>query len=208
MYTLYYAPGACSLSVHVTLEELGAEYKLHKVDMSKGEHKSPEFLKINPRGQVGALTTPDGSVSENAAMIIYLNDKHGNKLIPADGFERLKAMQWLMFANSGLHGAYSKVKHVESCGGSDEMIKKSCENVQAQWDEIEAELERNGTKFLAGDTITAGDVYATVVSNWSFIPNLPKFGPKTKELLKAVSTMPAYQRALEQEEIEYKALAA
>ena len=208
MYTLYYAPGACSLSVHVTLEELGVEYKLHKVDMAKGEHKSPEFLQINPRGQVGALTTPDGNVSENAAMIIYLNDKHGNKLIPAKGHERLKAMQWLMFANSNLHGAYSKVMLLKKIGASDDLIKKGCDNVQAQWDEVEAELERNGSKFLAGDNITAGDVYTTVVSNWSFIPHLPKFGPKTKELLKAVSSMPAYQRALEQEDVEYTALAA
>ncbi len=208
MYTLYYSPGVCSLSVHVTLEELGADYKLHKIDLSKGEHKSPEFLKINPRGQVGALTTPDGTVSENAAMIIYLNDKHGNKLIAKEGFQRLKDMQWLMFANANLHGAYSKVLMLKNIGASDDLIKKGCDNVQAQWDQIEAELERSGTKFLAGDKITAGDVYTTVVSNWSFIPHLPKFGPKTKELLKAVSTMPAYQRALEQEEVEYKALAA
>lgn len=208
MYTLYYAPGACSLSVHVILEELGVDYDLNRIDMSKGEHKSPEFLKINPRGQVGALTTPDGNVSENAAMIIYLNDKHGNKLIPAEGFDRLKAMQWLMFANSNLHGAYSKAMMIKRIGGTDEMIDKACDNIQAQWDEIEAELERTGQKFLAGDKITAGDIYTTVVSNWQFIPKLPTFGPKTKELLKAVSSMPSYQKALKDEDVEYKALAA
>lgn len=208
MYELYYAPGACSLSVHTVLEELGVDYKINKVDMGKGEHKSPEFLKINPRGQVGALITPDGNVSENAAMIIYLNDLNGYKVIPEKGFERLKAMQWLMFANSNLHGAYSKVMHVKKIGGSDELLTKSCEHVQEQWDQIEAELERTGKKFLAGDKPTAGDIYVTVVSNWSFIPKLPSFGLKTKALLEAVSSMPSYQIALQAEGVEYKALAA
>ena len=49
MYTLYYAPGACSMAVHIVLEELGVDYKTHKLDMGKGEHKAPEYLKINPK---------------------------------------------------------------------------------------------------------------------------------------------------------------
>jgi len=62
MYDLYYSPGVCSMSVHVALNELGVEFTPHKVDLMKGEHKEPEYLKINPRGQVGALNTPDGGV--------------------------------------------------------------------------------------------------------------------------------------------------
>ena len=207
MYTLYYAPGACSLSVHVTLEELGVEYELKKAKIHEKE-ADKELLKVNPRGQVGALVMPEGNASENAAMIIYLNDKHGNKLIPAEGIERFRALQWLMFANSNLHGAYSKVMFLKKNGADDALIDKGCDGVQKQWDDIEAELERTGNKFLAANEITARDIYATVVSNWQFIPKLPKFGPKTKELLKAVSSMPSYQKAIKTEEVEYKALAA
>ncbi|MBL4803598.1 MAG: glutathione S-transferase family protein [Alphaproteobacteria bacterium] len=205
MYTLYYSPGACSMSVHVTLEELGIEFEAKEVNLKKGEHKSDWYLEINPRGQVGALQTEDGLMSENAAMIIYLNDKHGHKVIPADGFARGKALQWLMFVNSTLHPAYGKAKFASEYG--EEASKQACDDVQAKWDAIERELERNDKPFLAGDEPTAGDIYATVCANWDFLEHLPTFGPRTQKLINAVSSRPAYQRAIATEQIEYKAAA-
>ena len=207
MYTLYYSPGACSMSVHITLEELGAEFEPVRVRISEGEHKKPEYLKINPRGQVGALMTPDGLMAENGAMIIYLNDKHGHKVIPAEGYERAKALQWLLFANSTLHPAYAKVGFARSLDVGDEAIAKARAGVQAKWDEVEEHLEREGTAFLAGDQATAGDIYAAVCANWSPPEHMPKFGPKTQNLLKSVVARPAYQRAIATEEIEYIAAA-
>ena len=54
MYTLYYSPGACSLIVHVLLEELGVAFNLEKAD-----GKSPEYrAKVNPKGKVPSLATP------------------------------------------------------------------------------------------------------------------------------------------------------
>lgn len=208
MYTLYYSPGVCSMSVHVALEEMGLDYKLHKVDLQKGEQRSLEYLKINPRGQVGALMTPDGLMSENAAMIIYLNDKHGKDLIPQDGYERAQALQWLMYANSTLHPAYSKGLFCKKNNADDALMKVACDGVQAQWDLVEQQLEESGGPFLMGERFSAGDIYVAVIANWQFIPYLPAFGPKTQEFLKAVTARPAYQASLVQEEVEYKALAA
>lgn len=207
MYELYYAAGTCSMAVHVTLEELGVTFELHRLDLSKGEHKEPEYLKINPRGQVSSLVTPDGILSENAAIIIYLNDKHGGKLLAEGEFDRAKALQWLMFANSGIHGAYSKCLFSIRNGASDDVIKAACNGVQDHWDQIEAHLEREGTAFLAGDSITAGDIYSAVVANWQFIPHLPTFGPKTQALIDAVSARPSFQAVLEREEVDYKVAA-
>lgn len=207
MYTLYYSPGACSMSVHVALEELGVDFKTYKVDLSKGEHKEPAYLAINPRGQVGALETSDGLMAENAAMIIYLNDKHGHKVIPAEGFERAKALQWLLFANSTLHPAYGKVGFARSTELGEDAIAKARAGVQAEWDGVEEYLEREGTEFLAGDKVTAGDIYAAVCANWSPLEHMPKFGPRTQNLLNKVIDRPAYQRAIATEEIEYKAAA-
>ena len=207
MYTLYYSPGACSMSVHITLEELGADFEAVRVSIADGEHKKPEYLKINPRGQVGALQTPDGLMAENAAMIIYLNDKHGHKVIPDSGFERAKALQWLLFANSTLHPAYGKVGFARSNDLGDNAIAAARAGVQEKWDEVEEHLEREGTDFLAGDQVTAGDIYLAVCANWSPPEHMPKFGPKTRNLLKSVVARPAYQRAIATEEIEYKAAA-
>jgi glutathione S-transferase len=148
-------------------------------------------------------------LSENAAIMIYLNDKHSGNLLNDDKgeYERAKAMLWLMFANSGLHGAYSKVLFCMKNGGDEKIIKKACDNVQSQWDEIEAHLNREGTKFLAGDDVTAGDIYTAVVANWQFIPHLPTFGEKTQILINTVSGMPSFQTVLANESVDYKAAA-
>lgn len=205
---LYYASGACSMAVHVVLEELGLDYEAQKIELSKGEHKQPAYLKINPRGEVAAMEIEGENCSENAAMIIYLNDKNNGKMIPKDGMPRMKAMQWLMFVNSGLHGAYSKFMFIKRNDESNKALLDAAQkNVQSKWDEIERHLNETGQKFLAGNEVTAADIYATVVANWSFINEMPKFGPKTKELLKAVSSRPTYQKVMEKEQVEYKAAA-
>lgn len=207
MYTLYYSPGVCSMSVHVSMRELGLDFKLHKIDLNKGEQRSPEYLKINPRGQVGALMTPDGLLTENAAMMIYLNDKHGGALIPKDGFARAKALQWLMYANSTIHPAYSKCLFAIRNGGSEAQIKTACEAVQSQWDLVEQQLTESGGPFLQGQHFGPGDIYTAVMANWQFIPHLPNFGSKTKAFLNAVTSRPAYIAAIQAEGIEYKAAA-
>lgn len=204
---LYYASGACSMAVHVLLEELGVDYEAQRVDLSSGEHKQPEYLKINPRGEVAAMEIDGEHVSENAAMMIYLNDKYNGSFVPKDGIERLKAMQWLMFANSGLHGAYSKFMFGKRNNANDEYIDAALKNVQKQWDEIERHLNDENIDFLAGDNVTVGDIYITVVANWGFIGDLPTFGPKTKALIKAVSSRPAYQKIIDAEDVDYKAAA-
>lgn len=207
MYTLYYTPGSCSMAVHAVLEELGASYKPHFLDRAAGELQSEEFLKINPRGQVAAIMTDEGPITENAAIIIYLNDKHDGALLGKSEYERAIALQWLAFVNSTLHPAYARFFMVAQNDGDEKMIKAVCDGVQKQWDEIERHLSETGNEYLAGDQVGAADIYAAVVANWSFIPHMPKFGEKTKAMLKKVSERPAFQAAVSAHEIEYKAAA-
>ena len=206
MYTLYYSPGVCSMSVHVTLEELGLDFEAKKVDLSKGEHKEPEYLKINPRGQVGALQTPGGIISENAAMIVYLNDEHEGELIPQAGYARAQALQWLMYANSTMHPAYAKALFAKKNEASDEIMKTACDGIQDQWNLVEGQLEQSGGPYLMGEHFGPGDIYLAVVANWKFIPHLPKFGEKTKKFLKTVTARPSFQAVLEREGVDYKAI--
>jgi len=194
------------MSVHVTLEELGLEFDAKKVDITKGEHKEPEYLKINPRGQVGALQTPGGLISENAAMIVYLNDEHDGDLIPHAGYARAQALQWLMYANATLHPSYAKAKVAMSDGVPDAVVTSACDGVQKQWDLVEKQLEESGGPFLMGEHFGPGDIYCAVIANWQFIAHLPKFGEKTKAFLKAVTARPSFQTVLEREGVEYKAV--
>lgn len=208
-YELYCLSGACSMGPHVILNELGQDVKLHMMDRETNQIKSPEFLKLNPRGQIPVLVEDGKAMREGAAMIVYLCDKHKSGLLPQSGWERAQALQWLMFANASLHPAYGRTgwlgKNMPEGDLQTNAVKEARKQIQGMWDEVETHLAAQGTTYLAGNSVTAGDIVMTVIANWN--PQNYTFGPKTKALLKAVTARPAYQKALAAEQVEYKAAA-
>ncbi len=207
-YKLYYSPGACSLAAHAILNEIGEKAEFIKTPTSDGSTRSAEFLKLNPFGGIPVLEENGKAINEGGAIITYLCDKHNSPLLPKSGWERATALKWLMFANSTLHPAYGRTFWISKNLPQDQQeaaLKTAREQIQKLWDTVESELEKQGTPYLNGNDITAGDILVTVIANWN--PQNYKFGPKTKALLKAVSSRPAYQKALATEEVEYKAAA-
>src|SRR5262244_4161040 len=85
----------------IMLEECGLPYKAIKVDLEKGEQKTPTYLKINPSGQIPAMVDPDRPggkplvLAQSGAIILYLAEKT-NKLLPRDPAKRASAQQWFM----------------------------------------------------------------------------------------------------------------
>lgn len=106
MPTLYYAPGTCALVTHIALEEAGAPYEAVRLDFSKGEQRSPEFLAINPHGRVPALVTDEGTITENLAILGYIADQHGaDGSVPrGNAFETARTMQLLSWLSGTVHG--------------------------------------------------------------------------------------------------------
>ena len=205
MYTLYYSPGACSLAVHVALLECGADVTLEKVDLTA--KRSPEFLKINPRGQVPVLVDDGRIIREGAAMMIHILEKHQNALLPKAGAARDDALEWLMFCNATLHPAYARVffllKNPADQAAKDKLVEAAIGNINKLWEEAEQRLSTH--TYLAGDTLTIADILLTVIANWS--AGMPKpivLGPKTKELLRKVIARPTYIKAMATEGVEYK----
>ena len=86
----------------IMLEECGFPYRVNKVDLSKNQQQSPEFLKVNPAGQIPAIVDPDGpggrplALAQSAAIALYLAEKSG-RFIPSDPVRRVLALQWFMF---------------------------------------------------------------------------------------------------------------
>src|SRR5215475_9292232 len=83
---LYYMPGACSIGIHVLLEEVGKPYDLQKIDGAKQEQYGPDFVKLNPKSKVPTLQKDDGSVlTEFPAIATWLARKTPDKgLLPSD----------------------------------------------------------------------------------------------------------------------------
>lgn len=121
MIELYSANTPNGLKVPITLEELGVEYRLIKVDLSKGEQKRPAFLALNPNGRIPVLVDLDGpgaeplNLAESGAILLYLAQKYG-ALLPQGPYEYQRVMEYLflqaasvgpMFGQAGwfLHSA-------------------------------------------------------------------------------------------------------
>jgi glutathione S-transferase len=114
MDILYFAPGACSFVPHVGLELMrevaGREYETRLVKLHKGEHKLPEFLALNPDGQVPVLLANSQPISQLIAICDYLDRACPQaKLLPAEPTARAEAMSVLAWMNNTVHSTFAHV---------------------------------------------------------------------------------------------------
>lgn len=97
MLKLYGGARSRASIVRWYLEEIGAEYEFVLLDMQAGEHKTADFLALNPFGKVPVLTDGDVTLFESGAILLYLAEKFGKLGSLAD---KAIAYQWVLFANS------------------------------------------------------------------------------------------------------------
>ena len=101
MIDLYLAGTANGFRASIALEEAGLPYRVHKVDLAKGEHRGTEFLRLNPAGLIPVIVDQDGpggkplTLSQSGAIILYIAEKTG-KFLPTDAARRAIVMQWFM----------------------------------------------------------------------------------------------------------------
>ena len=102
---LYYSPGACSLGIHVVLEEIGKPYDLHKLDLKGGEQYRPPFSELNPKSKVPTLQRDDGSVLTEFPVIAHwlAEQNPGKNLLPADKEAALRAAEAMDYAVATIH---------------------------------------------------------------------------------------------------------
>jgi GST-like protein len=99
------------------LEEIGLPYRIHLVDLQKGEQLRPQFLAINPNNKIPALIDPQGpdgkpfTIWESGAILIYLAEKTRSALLPASGAARFQVLQWLMFQMAGIGPMLGQAGH-------------------------------------------------------------------------------------------------
>jgi glutathione S-transferase len=102
---LYYAPGACSIGIHVLLEEIGKPYDLEKVNLQQGEQYKPPFTSVNPKSKVPTLTRDDGStLTEYPAIAYWLaRSTPFANLLPDDIDQQSRALELLDYAVATIH---------------------------------------------------------------------------------------------------------
>ena len=110
---LYMAPGTCARVVAVALEEAGATFETVLVRFMKGEHRSPEYLALNPKGKVPTLLIDGLALTENVAIALYLAERFPDKqLLPdmPDAARRAQVTADLCYCAATLHPIVTRIR--------------------------------------------------------------------------------------------------
>lgn len=108
--------------VSIALEELGLPYDAHRIDISKGDQFTDEFIEINPNSKIPAIVDPDGpdgkplAMMESGAILLYLAEKTG-KLMPSDPRLRNETLQWLFFQMASVGPMFGQFGHFYKYAG-------------------------------------------------------------------------------------------
>ncbi|WP_342360856.1 glutathione S-transferase family protein [Terrarubrum flagellatum] len=203
---LFYSPGACSLAPHIALEEAGVPFEPVRVDFSKTQQRSPDYLRINPKGRVPALADGDFIVTENPAVLRYIATlAPEKKLWPDNARDEARCMEWMAWISSGVHVSYAHIRRAERYATGEEAIAnvqaKGRETTRDVWQAVEAKLPAEG--WSSGDRYSVADAYLYVFWAWGggqvLGYDMTKDFPKWSALAKRVADRPATQRALERE---------
>lgn len=194
---LYFAPGACSLAVHIIAREAGIAVDLVKVDLARHRLGSGEPLAtVNRKNYVPALELDNGEIlTEAAPLLQWLADLSGDRdLLPAHGtLDRFRVQEWLNFIATELHKSFSPwLWHPET----EEATKKAVHaKLAARFAILEDRLGKG--PFLAGERFTVADAYAFTIVSWSNLlrVDLEPF-PRLAAYLRRIAARPAVREAM------------
>jgi glutathione S-transferase len=203
MLTLYYGPGACSMASHIVLEESGEKYNPKRMDLAKGEQRTPDYLKMNPLGRVPLLQLDNGEpLAENTAILPYLGKRFN--LWPTDPTAEAKALSLIGFFASSVHPAHAHVgrpeRYTADTAAHPGIKEQGLKTFHGHLKQIDEKLA--GREWL-GDKYSVLDPYAFVFYTWGVRRELPMGELKNYTAFKdRMKGRPAVGRVLEDEKIK------
>jgi glutathione S-transferase len=160
---LYMAPGTCARVASIALEEAGQDFETKVIRFMKSEHKSPPYRKLNPKGKVPTLVIDGEPLTENVAIITYLNERFPDaRLMPSatSSLDRVRQLADLCFCSSTLHPFVTRIRmpHFFATEDAARVVwEKACAGMKEYFDLIERRLEDR--TWWYGDAWSAMDAY-------------------------------------------------
>ena len=186
------------MRVHWMLHELGLSYETIKLDISAGENRKPEYLAINPAGQVPAMVIDGLNLAESVAIVQFLADKFKPELAGRTPEERAQSLQWGLWTMLNPQKAMLDLAMMVWRNAADEAKTKTAhETLEKELPILEALLSTRA--FVAGDPFTTGDLIACVSLTYA---SFSKFDLSTysniTRWMGACTSRPAYIAATSQ----------
>jgi len=192
MITLHHAPNTRSTGALSLMEELGAPYHLHVMDMKAGENRQPAYLAINPMGKVRAIQDGEALITEQGAVFLYLADRFPEAgLAPPIGDPRRGPyLRWMVFYGSSFEPAV-----VDHALKRDPAPPSMCPygDYGTVIETLRAALAKG--PWLLGETFSAADVLWGIALSWTMMFGIVEKRPEFTAYADRVNARPAIQRA-------------
>lgn len=206
MIDVYSWPTPNGHKVHIMLEEcglkLGRDWRVHPIDIGKGDQFDPAFLKISPNNKIPALVDPEGpdgkpiSLFESGAILLYLAGKTG-KFLPRSDRDRFKMLEWLMFQMGGVGPMLGQAHHFRIYAPKkiEYAINRYTNEAKRLYGVMDRQLENH--PFMAGRQYTVADIaifpwlrsWQNQGIDWADYPRL-------KDWFDRIAARPAVQRGV------------
>jgi glutathione S-transferase len=201
---LYFAPGACSFVPHVGLEATGAQFEPKLVKLHKGEQKAPEYLALNPNGQVPVLVVDGKPLNQIVAICDFIDRSFPKAgLLPTDPWKRSEALSQLAWMNNTAHTTFTHFfrpeKFADDAGAQAEVKKSAVPHFRECLERIQS-WAKDAKGLWFGERVSFHDAYAFTLLRWGGYTGIdPASLPQLKALVERAMQSRPMAAALERE---------
>jgi glutathione S-transferase len=182
-----------AIRVRWTLQEVEADFEPIRVNLVAGEHRRPEFLKINPAGKIPVLVDDDLVLTESVAIVLYLAEKYPDKgLLPAGLNERAQVNRWSLFAATELEQPLWRIARHTALYPEEQRLPRDVTLASAEFKDMASVLEKHmqGQRFVAGDSVSVADFVTAYTLGWANEYKLLDGCPKLLAYMKRMYARP------------------
>ena len=203
---LYFSPGACSFVPHAALEAAAAEFEPKLVKLHRGEQRTPEYLRLNPSGQVPVLVVDGRPLTQIVAICDYLDRSFPQAgFLPADAWQRAQALSQLAWMNSTPHTTMTRVffseRYAESEAARQEVRQRAAAEFRGYLERVQ-EMARDAAPYWFGHRVSFHDAYAFTLLRWGGFAGIdPQSLPSYLSYAREVMGAPPVRAALARERI-------
>jgi GSH-dependent disulfide-bond oxidoreductase len=181
----------------IMLEEVGLNYNVHKIDITKGDQFSPEFVAINPNSKIPAIIDreEDMTVFESGAILIYLAEKT-NRFLPSDRKQKYQVIEWLMFQMASVGPMFGQHNHFNRF--APEKIPYAIERYKKETLRLYSVLDKqlSQREYICGDYSIADIATFPWVASYDFMGLTLDNHPHLKRWVETVQQRPAVQKGM------------
>ena len=182
----------------IMLEEAGLSYNVHKIDITKNQQFTPEYLAINPNSKIPSIIDQDTGIAvfESGAILIYLAEKTG-QFLPTDKKGRFQVIEWLMFQMGGVGPMFGQLNHFKKF--APEKITYAIERYEKETLRLYSVLDKQlaSQEFICGDYSIADIATYPWVAVYEFQGLTLDNHPNLKRWVEKVQQRPAVQRGMQ-----------